>query len=420
MIGRPFYIGARGRAHSQAVAARHGAAATTASAVATPFTLPLDAAGVHRVASAGFPLWESIPVMQLRNERITLAYGDLSHQLAARLAGTDDRDRWDANWCSFATWSSKTIGTCIDLHPEEGTLHQALQPLPEPVRRIVYRLAEVALCRGHGAMYRTLAIGNRIVFLELATAVTRFLDAFPPGARPDDRAFAEYWTGMGVLTEELAQLDPSWVDTGEPDMRLLRQGMQAYASAMAETEPSRKAQYVLAGNLLLGAYEQRRVQGYLLAALALFSDAWLQRIVRGCQPTLAGLARNRVDRVAAVVYSTVMTRLFLVLEVPHPPPGNLLKVGRPVPPVPPAEQLRWPEALQTITVPVLQALLSRFDLSGGEPQRSKARDWADFDQRMSYITTIFRSRQRDRQLFSAPWTDEEKAHLLAGRGPVTP
>lgn len=419
MIGRPFYIGARGRAHSEAIAARH-AATSTPAAVAARLELPVDVEAVRQIASAGYPLWESIPVMQLRNERITLAYGDLSHQLAARLAGTDDLQGWDANWCSFATWSSKTIGTCIDLRPEEGTLHQALHALPAPVRRVAFDLAEMALCRGHGAMYRTLAIGNRLVFLEVATAVTHFLAAFPAGAQPDDAAFAEYWTGMGVLTEELAQLDVSWVDTGTPDMRLLRQGMRAYASAMAETEPTRKAQYVLAGNLLLGAYEQRRVQGYLLTALALFSDAWLERIVRGCQPTLAGLARNRVDRAVAVIYSTVMTRLFLVLEVPHPAPANLLKVGRPVPPLPPDDQLRWPEPLRDVTVPLLQALLSRFDLSGGDPLRSKARNWADFDQRMSYITTFFRSRQRDGRLFSPPWTPDEKAQLLAGRGPVKP
>src|SRR5688572_14850067 len=45
----------------------------------------------------------------LRNLRITLCYGELSRALSARI-GTGN-----VNWCTFATWASKTAGRFIRL-----------------------------------------------------------------------------------------------------------------------------------------------------------------------------------------------------------------------------------------------------------------------------------------------------------------
>ncbi len=97
----------------------------SANAHASPISLPITQSEVKLIASAGFPLWEPLETLQLRNHRITLAYGDLSRQLSRLTAGDDDEREWNANWCTFATWSSRTIGTCIDRQPEHGLIHQS-------------------------------------------------------------------------------------------------------------------------------------------------------------------------------------------------------------------------------------------------------------------------------------------------------
>jgi hypothetical protein len=72
------------------------------AAAAEPVDLPISADEVRTIASRGFPLVEPVEAMQLRNRRITLAYGDLSVRLAALLARGGRRQ---ANWCTFSTWS---------------------------------------------------------------------------------------------------------------------------------------------------------------------------------------------------------------------------------------------------------------------------------------------------------------------------
>jgi hypothetical protein len=362
---------------------------------------PISGAEVRRIASKGFPLWEAVPVMQLRNRRITVAYADLSRRLADLLArGGGERQ---ANWCTYATWSSRTIGNWID--PERrpsGTPRRGWRGLLD---RAATRLTEALAGRDNGATYRSLAAGNRYVFLEIGLAVACFLEHFEKGggaglSEPD---WDRYWAHMTTVLDELAMLDPSWLLTESPPPDDLRRGMQQYFEALRADDPAARAEQVLAGNLLVGAYEQRRVDGYVTASLALFTGREMRRLV----------ARRAArgpwwHRAASTVYARVMSR-FLVLET-H---DEELRVARPLPP--PAGGPMFPPDLDAVTTPLVQALLTRYDLSEGRPDRRRVRDWTSFDDRMNYIANLFRSRQQHAPLFADPYPPEVERELLAGR-----
>jgi hypothetical protein len=422
VVGRSLRIGTYGRRRDAQASAQHaedlpqGQMNTRAAAISLPMTVP----EIRTVASSGFPLWEPLPVMELRNHRITLAYGDLSQQLARLVARTEDPHEWDANWCTFATWSSKTIGTCIDRQPEHGLLLHMVRHLPLPLRHLVFSASERLLSRGHGAIYRTLAIGNRLVFLEIGTAVGHFVDSF--GAAPDSSpspSFETYWSDMAVFLEQLSHLDPSWVAVDPPDPRTLQAGMQAYHAALSEKDVKAKAELVLLGNLLLGAYEQARVDTYLTATLSFFTLSWLHRIIRGPKPGFSALLARAMAAPVSTLYSLFATRFFLVIDLPKGRDEmTTLKVGRPIPPIDDDTTRSFPALLREVANPELQALLTRYDLSGGRAARTRATNWAIFADRMNYITNLFRSRQQMPELFRSPWPVDVAEQLLAGELPL--
>jgi hypothetical protein len=374
--------------------------------------LPISSAEVRRIASRGFPLWESIHDMQLRNRRITLAYSDLSCRLADLLArGGGPRQ---ANWCTYATWSSRTIGTWI----EDGAPSTGAGPrwVPGVVRRLSAQALGWLVARDNGATYRSLAAGNRYVFLEIGLAVSHFVEAFsrPPGPEGPEEQWRRYWACVEGLLAEFSDLDPSWMLTECPPPAGLRLGLRQYFEALGCEDEGERAQLVLAGNLLMGAYEQRRVDGYVTVSLALDTGRAMRKLVRG-----------RFDperswyQVPSALWARLMSR-FLLLQTPD----EQLHVAHPLPP-PPGEPM-WPDDLAVITLPLAQALLTRYDVSDGHAHRRRVRDWTSFDDRMNYITNLFRSRQQHAALFSDPFPPEVARDLLAGilapdaRTPVPP
>jgi hypothetical protein len=377
-----------------------------------PVVLPIDRKEVLCIASVGYPLWESLEVMQLRNRRITLAYGDLSVQLARLVAGDGAGDgegadaRYDANWCTFACWSSKTIGDWIAADASSKSLGD-MRHLPRLVVDWLVGLSRYLTQRENGASYRALAAGNRFVFLEVGQSVARFIETFGrvPRDKPNEDDWTTYWDEVSQTIAEMSQLDLSWMLTETPPPDDLRLGLRQYYEALFATDPKVRAQHMLAGNLLLGVYEQRRVDGYLAASLALYPDRAMRRLVQHHSGLLTGWRRW-----PSSLYSRLMT-FGLILDLP----GERLRVGRPLPAPPDATDGElFPPDLRTITLPLLQALLTRWDLSEGEPARRRAREWTSLDDRMSYIANMFRSRQQCEVMFGDPFSGEVAASLLAG------
>ena len=268
---------------------------------------PISGVEVRLIASKGFPLWEAVPVMQLRNRRITVAYADLSRRLADLLArGGGERQ---ANWCTYATWSSRTIGNWID--PERRPSRAAPPGGGGSSTGRRQRLTEVLAGRDNGATYRSLAAGNRYVFLEIGLAVACFLEYFERGGgEGPERA------GLGRL---LGAHDdrPRRAGHARPELAAHRVAPARRPAARdapvlrgpAGRRPAARTEHVLAGNLLVGAYEQRRVDGYVTASLALYTGREMRRLVARRLP--AGWPWWH--RVPSTVYARAMSR-FLVLE----------------------------------------------------------------------------------------------------------
>jgi hypothetical protein len=408
MVGRFMYVDPRRR--GRAWRGRKKRHAREDEVRAEPVTFPITEAEVRAIASKGFPLWESIEVMQLRNRRITLAYSSLSSQLAAVIA-RGDLDNVDANWCTFATWSSRTIGASIDPHPLPPPLQNL--PLPRRMARTVVKWTQRLLGRDHGALFRSLAAGNRFVFLEIGAAVACFIETFEKASAKDETQWSDYLAKVEALLAELGQLDPSWLSTTAPDPKPLQSGLRFYFDASYEPDPKLRAELVLAGNLLIGAYEQQRVDGYLATALSLWAGRSLRLLVQQGSGRLGPGLRRRVSS----AYSWLVTRFLLVLVTID----EILKVGRPLPHLSECgPNHSFPAPVRSITHPALQALLTRYDKSGGRRRRRRAKNWIWFDDRMNYITNFFRSRQRHVGLFDPPFAADQIQDLLDGRLPPAP
>ena len=395
-------LGASGVVHEAEDRRRELSYGLALATAAEPVTLPISSEEVRLIASKGYPLWEPVEVMQLRNRRITLAYSDLSVRLADALAHGGHRRQ--ANWCTFSAWSSKTIGGWIEDDPEIDPLDPDW--VPAWVSEQLTDVLRWVLTRDNGATYRALAAGNRFVFLEIGLAFALFLEAFDPrrltGA--DEEAWARYWGRMEAVLAEQARLDPSWMLTENPPSIELELGLRQYFEALFTGDPKERAERVLAGNLLIGAYEQRRVDGYVSASLALFTGPAMRRLV--CR---------RFDRAwswrtwPSSLYASLMSQ-FMVLKLPD----EVLTLGRPLPAPGPSGTPLFPTDLQAITLPLTQALLTRYDLSDGRDEGRRVHNWSSYDDRMSYIANLFRSRQQHEPLFSKPFPPDVEAKLLRG------
>jgi hypothetical protein len=307
------------------------------------------------IVDGGHPLRDPIPVLRLRNQRITGAYGDLSFRL-------DRSTRYLTN-------------------------------------------------RRGGASYRVLAAGNRIVFREIGLAISLFLEAFGDvdRERPDGSRWDAYMADVQDVLDGMARLDESWIPTVMPDPRELRLGLRQYYEALFAPDPKVRAELVLAGSVLLASYEQRRIDGYTGAVLALFTGRAMKRLRRQGTGAVCGWPH----RLTSSLYARIATRCIAVAT-----PAESLWIGRPqpplappAPPAPPAplapagplaplatqtrgrDPVRFPTDLDGITLPLLAALLARYDRSGGDPRRWRIRDWTSYDQRMNYIVNLIRSRQ---------------------------
>jgi len=140
------------------------------------------------------------------------------------------------------------------------------------------------------------------------------------------------------------------------------------------------------------------------ASLALFTGPAMRRLV--CR---------RFDRAwswrtwPSSLYASLMSQ-FMVLKLPD----EVLTLGRPLPAPGPSGTPLFPTDLQAITEPLTQALLTRYDLSDGRDEGRRVHNWSSYDDRMSYIANLFRSRQQHEPLFSKPFPPDVEAKLLRG------
>jgi hypothetical protein len=323
---------------------------------------------------------EEIAAVIARPDRIKRNQGvtEIYHRLAVALVQRTGRP--DLTWCAFATWASATAGMMIAMREVPAVFRGLLQDsdsyqshLPH-VRHVldetaIVRAAEVVATQISDA----LSDGNTLVFSELAPVFVALLSGEP---LPDDP------------TAEPGQPHP------------LAEPFERYRRALATDDPRLSAQDTLAANILAVFHEQQRLQPYITAALdASIRDVFHEitehglsgRLAKDLEPHLAPLLQavdDAWDRALTKHATTLLT------------PGQVLYLGRDVPPLP--DGTLWPAVLAELTDPDPLQIVARFDRSNSTLIGSAAADWAVLEDRMNYIVNLFRSRQQDATLLQLP------------------
>ena len=340
------------------------------------------------------------PNLVLRNLRITQMYHRLSQELAL-LIGRDD-----ANWCTFACNASKTAGYSI--RREELPLFDlwvvASRRAPiAALGRGVWSLFERSDLRTLAArvldtVSATISAGNLKVYAELAPIFARFIGGFHDATGPDTDRLAALRATLARGPTELGGQD------------LLAEALGHYHEAMFEPSPKRKAQQILLGNCKIGLHEQTRLQPNITEALAAPLTIGLRALPQG-RRLVARLEGEALRRVTSV-WRRLVTDNMMTLRLPY----GEVRLGADLPGS--TYRRLYADTLQTIQLPELQRLLDRFDRSGPDMRGSRARDWGDLDDRMNFIVNLFRSRQKNLELFDQPFLFEQRLEIDAGRVPV--
>ena len=374
---------------------------------------------VDRIADLNDPI--------VRNLQITQCYYEIS-QAVARFAGPS------ANWCTFATWASKQAGQtiraedlvrafeeCFDLSNEISALLENLfNELNRLGARLESRISKQAILRAlnpAAAFARAsdaVARGNKKVFEEIGREFARFLDTFRDDTQFDPDKMARFCTGLRP---------------GEPPdgQRLLGEAFSTYCEAHFETEAQQKPELMLLANLQAGFHEQIRLQPEIAEALntSLANSEELKRkLLDVLLPSFSVRARQRLtqlwdrklpldnvlDRFAQEMNRLIGQVITAHLMTLHLPGGEVLRLGRDL-------STLFPPVLAQIRNPKLREILARTDLTPDSLHESGAEDWADFKERMHFITDFFRAYQEQQLLFDPPFTPEQVTILKSGSRP---
>lgn len=337
----------------------------------------------------------ALPDPVLVNLNITQLYHRLSVDLTLLLGAQD------ANWFCFGCRASKTAGASV--RREDVPLRDVLAktPLWPLVERGVELARRLELTAAFDDTLRTVAErvveGNRLIFEEIGPAFVRFVGAFVSDAEYRPEKLAAF----------LAPLAPGPSDAGGQDT--LRAALSAYYEATFERSAKRRAELILLGSLKIGLHEQIRVDPVLDRAL----DAPLEVFFDRLAASLPRVLRPGV-RLARPVLQRELRRLLTQRFMRYRLPDVELELGADVPGW--RGDRRWPPMLETLEHPELRALFD--SLTAGAP--SRARDWTELSERMRYIATLFRSRQKSLQLFEPPYLVGQVADLAAGQVPNGP
>jgi hypothetical protein len=351
----------------------------------------------------------------LRNLQITQRY----HELALGLRDVGMAD--DATWCAFAVWASKTAGASIRgdelpsvirnlLEHDQATadsLHQFNSGLEKwLVTRLEHsHLLEVSRTV-NSQVSAAIAEGNVHVFRELAPLFTVLVEDAPQSG------------GKGSATRlaaAIAKLQKEGVDT-----RRIEPAFEHYQNAL--TTPGDRPTLILAGNIQAVAHEQERLQPYITQALdAAIKDTFVEmvdRVIIDHVPTAGArhILDTAVAEVGAVierVWQTGLTIMMMRLDTAT----EKLDLHHDVPGLPDG---LFPSTLTNLDGSPAAGPYGEWDTTEGKGTPTGAEDWAELKERMNYIVTLFRSRQRQAALFNPPFTDAQLDVLAQGTLPPGP
>jgi hypothetical protein len=336
---------------------------------------------------------EKIPLFAEAYE-IAHEYNRISQALASRMLG-----REDLNWCGFAQWSSKAVGSSLRLGSHSGFLRKLgrLNHVPmiaEPLfRRIMLTLL--------GGSYSVgLSTANRSIFVEMASFHTHLL------ADPDHPTIVQVTVPdpAGSLLKDL----------GEPGLDLLRTARGLLNRVGTAPGPLR-SELMLGASIALSAYEQDRVQPslefvfyrpvrwllqvtwrlpwYYLTGTSRCRE-WIYRRPHQQQPRIMRAIEDRWVRMYSrtLWIKTAVDTVMLSQPLTVPRGGN-------------AALLRPAGTFQT---PEVADLVARY----GPPDPGALEgvaNWLDYGERMRFIVAYFMAYQQVPRMFDQPRYQRSRA-----------
>jgi hypothetical protein len=347
-----------------------------------------------------------------RNLLITQCYHDLSSALAATLGPAN------ANWCTFATWASRTAGRFIREDEIPGLFRSVLGS-SEPFGITLARVND-ALKRAHGQgldddgllgmirgvvhdVSKLIAAGNLAVFGELAPIFSGAIEALAADPGP---------TALNALADSLA---PGLTEKGGQSM--LRDALEQYARARAEPDPARKAALMLLANGEVGLHEQIRLQPFIAGSLDAPVRDPLYDVLQESAEGLPALLKHDLHVVMnrllhpiadglCGLWEEFSTHELMTLSLPD----GTLTLGKDLPA--PRGGPLYPTVLDPIAIPDVLEFLVQYDADQPGTSGTAAIDWARLSDRMRFILDLFRSRQCDGSLQEEPFTSKERSAVL--------
>ncbi len=344
----------------------------------------------------------------VRNLQITQGYHEVAQALGKFLSFTN------VNWFGFGTYASKTAGRAIRHETLPRPLKSALirsagydntqlyfdrelenysQPTT-PDNLLANVLSQVSLL---------LSRGNLLIFGELAWPFVDLVNQFGKTWTPDYARLAQFLDDH-FTTGSFAAGGQAW----------LRESLAAFYQARFETNRKRKAELIFLGNILLALHEQSRLQPVIEQTLAVPFDLFAEGLIPETNEEMGWFRSKVVNRAVGFSREMVLrsvTRMWMTYTLPH----REMKLGLDV--IAPTGLLNFPQELLVIENQRCREIIRQFDLGADTLAGSGAANWASLEDRMGFIIDFFRSHQKDKRLFTPPFTPEQVATIKAGRFP---
>ncbi|MGD1013736.1 MAG: hypothetical protein ABR963_05025 [Acidimicrobiales bacterium] len=358
----------------------------------------------------------------LRNYWVTQSYGDFASALTALLEANT------ANWCTFGTWASRTVGANMRGEALPEWLHNRVL-MPDGLMGLTNEVKEAP--RWHhlhhvltdvtpehlmdvtrsllGEMAINLSDGNTEVFAEITPPAAVFIEVAGSGAR-----------GSDARARVLAACE------GAPEfdgVNRLHAGYDLYCDALDEPDPILKSQKILAGSLQLAIHEQNHLQPVIVSSMDMGVNLAAARLKEKVMKGAADLEKieSELDKALSPAarwigdtWDDIMTATLGTLQSPE----GTMRLDHDVPT--PSGLTFVPEDLVDVRVNELQTLLARFNRAKEDGVRSLARNWADFEDRMNFITNLFVSRHHVPEMFAEPFDQSIVESIEADRTPPPP
>jgi hypothetical protein len=176
---------------------------------------------------------------------------------------------------------------------------------------------------------------------------------------------------------------------------------------------------VLQANTLAVAHEQQRLQPAISKALDAAVSDTLRNVVENDVSRFVPTSQARrvfdglmddLCRVLDQAWSEVLTEVLMRLVTAR----ETFDLRRDVPP------LRGQMDLVDLSGTAAADAVATWDKTNGTGSPSGADNWAELPQRMNFIVNLFRSRQRDPDLFKPPFTESQVAALSQWEVPPDP